>query len=594
MPGCFAVGSLDCELFPDTPAQGPPASLGSPDRVGVKYLRLLYPFWAQELTMRRIFPVLATFCFCVASLAQSNSNVPNDCRIDGSVVDGASGQPLPGSQVFARAIPMARGGIARPASTTTDGSGEFKIDNLAPGRYLVRAIHSGYMDLGRGGSSGAVRTVVLSPGQHLDGFLLTLTPGAIISGHITDDNGKIIGGASLLLLKSTYQDGNQQMQTVSTTSSDENGQYRFGGLLAGKYYLLATPPRQAKTTSDKTYAPLYYPHANDPSGASLLEVTPGQEVGGIDITFSPVHTVTISGQVVDAHTSLPSKDAEVTLLSDDGNTVFPAGDISTDEKGSFKITAVPAGTYILTAQTSSDRDEDISIFGRTTVEVSDANVTGIKLPIGKGMDVTGHIRIEGKPNQDVAKIQASLEPREGSSLVGLMPGVDSARIGADGTYVFRNVPDATYSINFSPLPSGYYLKATNGGEVPETITLGHGHASSIPELTLSQTSASISGSVTNDGQPAAGATVVLLPSSSRQGHSHRYTTSLTDKTGHFTFRDVPPGDYTLIAWEDVAKESLGDPEFLQQYEDRGEAVHVEDSAQNGLQLEAIPASDSGH
>jgi hypothetical protein len=57
-------------------------------------------------------------------------------------------------------------------------------------------------------------------------------------------------------------------------------------------------------------------------------------------------------------------------------------------------------------------------------------------------------------------------------------------------------------------------------------------------------------------------------------------------------RNVTPGDYTLFAWEQMERGSYLDPDFLGQYEDRGQAVHLEEGGHVTVQLDAIPAAET--
>jgi hypothetical protein len=57
-------------------------------------------------------------------------------------------------------------------------------------------------------------------------------------------------------------------------------------------------------------------------------------------------------------------------------------------------------------------------------------------------------------------------------------------------------------------------------------------------------------------------------------------------------RSVAPGDYTLFAWERIENGAYMDPDFLGQFEDRGQAVHVEDGGHVSVQLDTIPASET--
>ena len=91
---------------------------------------------------------------------------------------------------------------------------------------------------------------------------------------------------------------------------------------------------------------------------------------------------------------------------------------------------------------------------------------------------------------------------------------------------------------------------------------------------------------------APGASVVLVPDGKGRGQPNEYRQAVTDLTGRFAMRSVPPGDYTLFAWEQIDRGAYFDPEFLARYEDRGKAVHVEEGGHVSMKLEVIPAAET--
>ena len=56
-------------------------------------------------------------------------------------------------------------------------------------------------------------------------------------------------------------------------------------------------------------------------------------------------------------------------------------------------------------------------------------------------------------------------------------------------------------------------------------------------------------------------------------------------------RGLPPGDYTLFAWESVDGEAYYDPQFLRNYEGQGKTLHVNQGDHASIQLKAIPAAE---
>ena len=66
---------------------------------------------------------------------------------------------------------------------------------------------------------------------------------------------------------------------------------------------------------------------------------------------------------------------------------------------------------------------------------------------------------------------------------------------------------------------------------------------------------------------------------------------MTSPSGRFVLRGVAPGEYTLFAWEVVDRDAYMNPDFVQQYQDRGKEISVEPSAHLTTQLQLIPAEE---
>ena len=552
----------------------------------------------MKLTFLMAIPIV--LCVGFASLADAQEAVlPQEkCSIEGTVVDAVSGQPLRGAEVRLRGFtPGATAPVAQSASAGTDANGRFVFEGLTAGRFRLMASHDGYLDDNRG-TPGLLRGKMLTvaPGQHANDIVIRLVPNGAIAGHITNEAGKPLRGVSVLAMKSSYPRGHRELHDVAHAATDEAGEYRLPGLAPGKYYIRAKPPHslKAKLGSDKAYVPLYYPAVSDQSRAMALVLRAGEELAGIDMNFVPVHTVHIRGRVINGLTALPSKAAEVTLLSDQGETTFSSQSLSA---GGFDFQGVPPGSYVLVAQQSGSAREPKTLWGRTAIEVGDSDVDHAEVVVSPGVDVSGRIRVDGAAAADVGKdignMVGILDLQEASSLASLTPDIDSASVKADGSFIFREIPEGSYGIEFHPIPAGLYLKSSGAADALETgITVSRGHAPPPLELVLSAGAGRIDGTVESDDQPVPAASVVLVPDGKRRAQPNYYRQAMSDQMGRFAMRNVAPGDYILFAWEQIERGAYMDPDFLGQYEDRGKAVHVEEGGRLNVQLDIIPAGET--
>jgi protocatechuate 3,4-dioxygenase beta subunit len=540
-------------------------------------------------TMRKT-SLAALLIFLLAAVASAqNAGDAQKCIIEGTVADATTQQPLKGATVTARGLLVGTGANSSVAnSTNTDASGHFVFSGLAAGRYLLWASHDGYPNQRRipGHQSSPL---LIAPGQHIADFAISLQPGGVIAGHIADGDGKPISGVSLEAISSSYRSGLLELHQVANVQTNAAGEYRIVGLNPGKYYLRAKYAHHpaTKTAPDKAYVPLYYPSTADQSTATALTVDAGQELAGIDMTYVAIHTAHVAGHVTDARTSRPSTGVEVALVSSRGSVIFSHTQTSAGPNGAFDFLGIPPGSYVLTAQLSNDTGRTIA--GRTSVEVGDDNLSNVEVVIGPGLDITGHVRMEGKTGADLSQISVNLEPLGGSANAS-----DSydATMKPDGTFAFHDVAEGSYRLDVSPIPPGFYLSAGGASEVLESgLTVTRSHPIPSVELLLSPGTAQIDGTVSNDDRPFSGATVVLIPDVNRRGQPRYYKVSTTSQSGRFALRGIAPGDYTIFAWEEIDRDAYTDPDILRLYEDRGKEVSVAAGDHQSVQLELIPATD---
>jgi len=555
---------------------------------------------AMKLPFLIAIPIVLSVCFAPSAHAQNAGLAQEKCTIGGTVIDAVSEQPLRGAEVRLRGTPGASAPVSQSMTASTDASGRFVFEGVLAGRYLLLASHDGYLNNNRDNPGLRGKMLSVAPGQHVNDIAVRLLPDGVIAGHITNEAGKPLRGVSVQAMKSSYPRGRRELHDAAHSTTSEAGEYRIPGLAPGKYYIRAKAPGSltAKPGSDKAYVPLYYPAANDQARSVALVLRAGEELAGIDMNFVPVHTVHIRGRVINARTSLPSKEAEVTLLSDQGETIFsPSQNLSGGAQAAFEFQGVPPGSYVLVAQQPSNPQERKTMWGRTSLEVGDTNIERAEVVVSPGVDVSGRIRVEGKTavdiSKDISNLVGILEPQEASSLASLTPDIDNASVKPDGTFIFREVPEGSYRINLFPVPAGFYLKSSGAADVLETgVTVGRGHSPPALELVLSPGTGRIDGSVGSGEQSSPGASVVLVPDGKQRAQPNYYRQAVTDQLGRFAMRNIAPGDYALFAWEQIERGAYMDPDFLGQYEDRGKAVHVEEGGHLTVKLDVIPATEA--
>ena len=67
-----------------------------------------------------------------------------------------------------------------------------------------------------------------------------------------------------------------------------------------------------------------------------------------------------------------------------------------------------------------------------------------------------------------------------------------------------------------------------------------------------------------------------------------YQSTFTDQKGGFSFKAVTPGDYKVLAWEDVEPNAFQDPEFVKPFIGKAESVSLKENDHKGVSMKVIP------
>ncbi|MGB0037155.1 MAG: hypothetical protein WBP79_16935, partial [Candidatus Acidiferrales bacterium] len=127
------------------------------------------------------------------------------------------------------------------------------------------------------------------------------------------------------------------------------------------------------------------------------------------------------------------------------------------------------------------------------------------------------------------------------------------------------------------------------------VQVSSGSGPSSIDLVFSSHPGSVDGVVTkDDGLPAPGSFVVLIPDSLVRRTPASYFTATTDQYGRFTISAVVPRKYKAFAWDRDPDGAYEDPEFLKPFQQKAQAFNIGESEKKSLELHLIeaPAADS--
>jgi hypothetical protein len=521
-----------------------------------------------------------------AGQAPAAADKPKDlkCSIEGRVVNSVTGEAVKrGSLTLTLSGATSTAGVVTAES---DDSGQFAFLDVKPGPYTLVASRSGFATQAYGERRNPKNGIplILSAGQQMKGLLFKLAPDAVISGRLVDSEGEPLGGVTVVALRSVYQRGERQWRSrESSVRTNDLGEFRMVGLAAGSYLVVAPPPMtvssimgtDAKSSSDEPkldFVLTYYPNALDTAGAVPVQVEVGGEAIIGDIRRLKVATVRVSGKVVG---SAEGKQGVVSLASEDQGELG-AKTAMAQSDGSFVMKGVAPGSYVL-------RGFSLGFFGSQPVQVGERNVEGLILQIGTGSELAGVVTLEGGNKANLEKVRILLQSQDFAG-----PSASTGPPDKDGKFTLKRVAATRYLVQVDNAPEGFFVKSVklNNLEVAEEgINLTGGVFGPL-QITLSPEAAQVDGVVQDsENKPVTGATVVLVPDSRRFS---AYREEQTDQSGKFSLKGVAPGDYKLLAWEDIETGASQDPEFLKKYESKAESLSLKPSDRRTIQVKAIP------
>ena len=164
--------------------------------------------------------------------------------------------------------------------------------------------------------------------------------------------------------------------------------------------------------------------------------------------------------------------------------------------------------------------------------------------------------------------------------------------------MLQGVPPGDFRVTFGPpgamqffsLPEDMYVKSMRFGNADVLDGGLHVTGSSRDqlEIVIGANAGRINGTVINARrEPLAGITVVAVPDAGERSRSDRYKQVTSDASGRFRIQGLPPGNYTLFAFEDIEEGAWQDPEVIRSYETRGTSVRVRDGNDENVQLTVI-------
>ena len=428
-------------------------------------------------------------------------------RIAGRVIDAATGAPV--TDFEARYTPARAGGmqivIRRPGDSDrrtpfSSPDGAFAFEDVPPGNWDVTVWAKTYQEARTGG-------IVVAAGE-TKAIEVKAARGLVIRGRVVDAK------------------GGRGVQDASVSARDGSGGGAFvfdmgaaagGGILTdadGRFELLDQAPGSYQLTAR---------HALYSEGTA--RITLEDKDGTIEIPM--VGGGTIAGVVVSSQGGAISG-AEVSLQSGgDGGPRFGMGmegqTTLSDGAGRFRFDHLGAGRYKVGASLRTEASPIIDV----PMNAGDLR-EDIRLALDAGVTLRGTVL--GLPESERAGVMVSAQ--------GSQDYFANTRTAADGSFEFTGVPKGTLMLRAT---AGDLVFGSSHTAVKELV-IGEGQPEIATEIVFEE-GLSISGTVTRQGAPVAGARVSAFMNSTGRQASAR-----ADENGVFKIVGLEPGRVNVVAF----------------------------------------------
>jgi hypothetical protein len=330
--------------------------------------------------------------------------------------------------------------------TTVSGSdGSYSFTGLSNGNYIVAI--SGYsapyepttlvpLSIAISGGNQTDKNFGLQKAYYIEGCVWVDSN----NNGLRDEGEKGQSGVRVNLSK----DGSP----VRSTTTGENGCYRFRVTMEGTYVISIVPPTG---------------YTSDPPPGSITVTITNANSSNNDFRLYSV-TYSISGVVRDKTSYDGVNGAKVSIYSDSWGWIK---DDTSEPDGSYVFEGLVPGTYYVRVNTPYPSGYIAVEPAYRTVNITDTNIDSqdfdlVPVP-ARTYSISGHVfkdKRGGTKNvfdsgEGVNGVTVKLNPSFKSSIQWEVVTT------GDGDYIFENLPAGNYSVEIQNPPSGFYVKSPN-------------------------------------------------------------------------------------------------------------------------------------
>jgi hypothetical protein len=475
----------------------------------------------------------------------------------------------------------------------TDEQGFFTLTELPEGRYTLAASKTGFITLSYGQRRPlqAGTPIQLTNGQQLTGVDVRLPRGGVIAGHVLDESGEPLPGATVRVLRYEYAQGNRELAPIGNAQTDDLGAYRVWGLNPGDYYVTASaaafgggrgfpppgnqgrPASAAKDEEQLGYAPTFYPGVPSVSEARAVRVGLSSETSAIDFSILLVRTARLAGRVVNPDgTEVTAGNVSLVPESVGAARGMTFGSrINWD--GAFAFNGVAPGRYVLRARSDDSVEAQYAVQALT---VGPSDLDDLTVILDAGATIRGSVVFQGSAGQGLDASQLRVT-------APLVDGTDNGssrvtRVDRDGSFSLNGIEAGAHLLRPQAAPRGWILKTVlvDGRDVTDApLDLRAGQVLTGVNLVLTNQLTEINGTIADErGAPITEFTLLAFADDESlwRPFSRYIMTARPDQNGRYQVRGLPPGDYYLAAVDPAEQGEWFDPGYLAAH--RSEATRL--------------------
>jgi hypothetical protein len=503
--------------------------------------------------------------------------MPTLSTIQGTVVRAETGH----------ALDMQAVGLWPTARTVkTDQFGRFEFRNVIPGEYALVVVRDRM----------TVRLpVVITPIPRTEKVTLFLKSAPAITGTVFDPYGERQAAARVQAYRTVYRPSGAGLRQVMSAMTDDLGEYRLYLLQPGEYYVSAgvserdlrfgsvgvrLTPNLSKP--DEGFPTLFLGDGYSASQSQKVHLGETDQIG-MNIYLKEGPRFSVTGRLL-GESQTGDACGQVAIIPE-GGLIDPEKDLSANVCGSFTVKGLSPGTYIAYALGVGLASEAVQF------TIQNRNVDRLVIPMTRTTTVTGRVRWEDAPASGLRVVLARSSGEITQRLQGL--------VQRNGTFTIPNVGPGLFDVYVDPLPEKTFVKTiqyAGADGLRMAIPFQQGFRTTL-DIQLSSQSVSTEGvAVDAVGRPVPAAEIVLVPEIYRN-REDRYLRVAADPAGNFALTGVPPGRYTLFAFEDIEPGAYYafsyTTSLLERYAARGQRLDLgEGSHRQDLKSVVITASET--